>query len=164
MREADLHTILRLPAGIFYSAGVKTNVLFFTKRNETALNSERLWVYDARSGVSPFGKRNALPDSFFSEFEKCYGEDPNGRDRTTVAETDRLRWRVFSREEIAQRGDDLDITWLGEEAPWIVPDRSDLEDAASETAVYLRMALEDIESLAAMFSSLPMETEGMKDV
>ena len=60
MDKCNLHTILRLPTGIFYAQGVKTNVLFFTRGETDKGNTERVWVYDMRTNMPSFGKRTPV--------------------------------------------------------------------------------------------------------
>jgi type I restriction enzyme M protein len=109
MGWCDLHTVLRLPTGIFYAQGVKTNVLFFTRADEEAPAEDAtkaVWIYDMRSGAPAYGKTNPLKASDFEAFIHAFGDDPFGRaKRTDEGETGR-----FTREEIAVRGDNLDIT------------------------------------------------------
>ena len=83
MNKCNLHTILRLPTGIFYAQGVKTNVLFFTKGSATDKHqqencTENVWVYDLRTNMPSFGKRTPFGDSHLAPFEAVY--DPVGRD------------------------------------------------------------------------------------
>ena len=114
MSWCDLHTILRLPTGIFYAQGVKTNVLFFTRAEEEAPAEDAtkaVWIYDMRSGAPAYGKTNPLKLADFDGFVRAFGDDPLGRaQRMDQGETG--RFRRFSREEIAASGDNLDITWL----------------------------------------------------
>ncbi|KMO18107.1 N-6 DNA methylase [Methylobacterium platani] len=148
MDTCDLHTILRLPTGIFYAQGVKTNVLFLRKGRFTGDNTEAVWIYDLRTNMPAFGKTTPIRPEHFHEFIVAYGDDPDGdeEERTDTGETG--RFRRFTREEVAGRGDNLDITWLrGAE---------DAEDALSEptdiTAAilgHLRDALMEVEALAA---------------
>lgn len=128
--KCNLHTILRLPTGIFYAQGVKTNVLFFTKgsandKHQDTGCTENVWVYDLRTNMPSFGKRTPFGEQHLKPFEAVYGDDPNGLsprqegewsfnadDITVDAEAseenqgvsdDRLaksRWRCFSREWI----------------------------------------------------------------
>lgn len=83
MDKCNLHTILRLPTGIFYAQGVKTNVLFFQKgtvdnpRQDQGC-TKRVWIYDLRSNMPSFGKRNPFGASHLKPFEEVYGEDVNG--------------------------------------------------------------------------------------
>ncbi|QEM83753.1 N-6 DNA methylase [Halomonas binhaiensis] len=84
MDKCNLHTILRLPTGIFYAQGVKTNVLFFTKgsasdKHQQEHCTENVWVYDLRTNMPSFGKRTPFGDQHLKPFEKVYGDDPNGQ-------------------------------------------------------------------------------------
>ena len=146
MERCNLHTILRLPTGIFYSQGVRTNVLFFTRGTTDEENTKAVWIYDLRTKMPSFGKRNPLTREHFKPFEKFFGNEPYGR-------TDRLdkdghgRARCFDRKDIAKRGDNLDITWLDDgsrEIAGIVPSPNDI---AAEIAVNLRAALEEVDAV-----------------
>ena len=102
MDKCDLHTILRLPTGIFYAQGVKTNVLFFTRGKKDKANTKQVWVYDLRTNMANFGKRTPLTLEHFKEFITAYGKDPYGKaKRKDQGETG--RFRCFTREEIAKR-------------------------------------------------------------
>ena len=74
--QCDLHTILRLPTGIFYAQGVKTNVIFFRKGTKAGGNTQKVWVYDLRTNMPAFGKTNRITPSDFASFERVYGDDP----------------------------------------------------------------------------------------
>jgi type I restriction enzyme M protein len=115
MDKCDLHTILRLPTGIFYAAGVKTNVLFFTRGTTDKGNTKDVWVYDLRTNMPSFGKRTQFTREHLAEFEKAFGKDPLGKSkRKDEGETG--RFRKFSRTEIKDvRKDNLDISWLKDE-------------------------------------------------
>ncbi|MDB6132997.1 MAG: SAM-dependent methyltransferase [Verrucomicrobiales bacterium] len=76
MNKCSLHTILRLPTGIFYAQGVKTNVLFFTRGTTDKGNTKEVWVYDLRANMPQFGKRTPLTREHFADFEKAFGSDP----------------------------------------------------------------------------------------
>ncbi len=78
MDKCNLHTILRLPTGIFYAQGVKTNVLFFTRGETDKGNTKEVWVYDLRANMPQFGKRTPLTREHFAEFERAFGDDPRG--------------------------------------------------------------------------------------
>jgi type I restriction enzyme M protein len=75
MDKCNLHTILRLPSGIFYAQGVKTNVLFFTRGKTDKDNTGEVWVYDLRANMPQFGKRTQLTRKHFAEFEAAFGKD-----------------------------------------------------------------------------------------
>ncbi|MEO8350292.1 MAG: N-6 DNA methylase [Chthoniobacteraceae bacterium] len=111
MDKCRLHTILRLPTGIFYAQGVKTNVLFFHRGPAETGQTRDVWIYDLRTNMPSFGKRTPLTRQHFAEFEHAYGKDPWGRaKRTDEGETG--RFRRFTREFIRERGENLDISWL----------------------------------------------------
>lgn len=114
MKDCNLHTVLRLPRGTFtpYSQGVKANVIFFQK----GLPTENVWIFDARSNVPIITKKDRpLAKKHFEEFEKCYGEEPNGRSkRKDLGEEG--RFKKFSIKEIQNRGYKLDINWLKDES------------------------------------------------
>ncbi|MBB6095622.1 type I restriction enzyme M protein [Povalibacter uvarum] len=120
MNKCHLHTILRLPTGIFYAQGVNTNVLFFTKVSESAVDSTKeVWVYDLRANMPAFGKRTPLTREHFKEFERAFGKDQCGEPKSLAKRKDegeQGRFRKFTREEIARRGDSLDIAWLRDES------------------------------------------------
>lgn len=116
MDKCNLHTILRLPTGIFYAAGVKTNVLFFTRGKTDTGNTKAVWFYDMRTNMQQFGKRALLTLDHFSEFEKCYGKKADGtskrKEETESGAGEESRFRCFKRNDIEKRGDNLDISWL----------------------------------------------------
>jgi type I restriction enzyme M protein len=119
MDKCNLHTILRLPTGIFYAQGVKTNVLFFTRGETDKGNTKEVWVYDLRANMPQFGKRTLLTREHFAEFEAAFGDDPlGGAEEPREAQGHRRagRFRRFTRDEIAERGDSLDIAWLKDES------------------------------------------------
>ena len=76
MDKCNLHTILRLPTGIFYAQGVKTNVLFFTRGTTDEGNTREVWFYDLRTNMPSFGKTSQLAEKTFDNFVKaCEAED-----------------------------------------------------------------------------------------
>ena len=97
MDLCSLHTILRLPTGIFYAQGVKTNVLFFQRGKTDKANTKAVWVYDMRANMPAFGKTRPLTVEDFAEFEKAYGNDPNGGAKRKD-QGEEGRWRCFTRE------------------------------------------------------------------
>jgi type I restriction enzyme M protein len=109
MNKCNLHTILRLPTGIFYAQGVKTNVLFFTRGTTDQGNTKEVWVYDLRTNMPSFGKRNPLAASHFAKFIEAY----RAEDRHAVEDE---RWRCFTRDEIAKKEDSLDIGLIADES------------------------------------------------
>lgn len=146
MELCDLHTILRLPTGIFYAQGVKTNILFFTRGKTDKGNTKAVWVYDLRANMPAFGKTTPLKVEHFAEFEQAFGGDPYGKaKRTEQGETG--RFRCFTREQITARNDNLDIGWLRDETGDAEERLTEPEDIAAAIMVHLRMALEEIEGL-----------------
>lgn len=109
MNKCNLHTILRLPTGIFYAQGVKTNVLFFTRGTTDQDNTKDVWVYDLRTNMTSFGKRNQLTMAHFENFMKAYVAE----DRSKIEDE---RWNVFTREDIAKKDDSLDIGLIADES------------------------------------------------
>lgn len=114
MEKCNLHTILRLPTGIFYAKGVKTNVLFFTRGKKDKGNTKEIWIYDLRSDMPSFGKTNPLKAEHFKDFIECYADgDLTKRKETYSEKNPNGRWRRFSIEEIVARDKtSLDITWM----------------------------------------------------
>jgi type I restriction enzyme M protein len=148
MDKCNLHTILRLPTGIFYAQGVKTNVLFFTRGTSDKGNTEQVWVYDLRANMPAFGKRTPLTREHFAAFEATYGSDPLGLAPRTATGPEG-RWQCFHREEIAARGDSLDLAWLKDDS---AEDGSDLPEPAvlaQEAMLELEGALEDLRAILA---------------
>jgi type I restriction enzyme M protein len=146
MELCDLHTILRLPTGIFYAQGVKTNVLFFTRGTTDKANTKAVWVYDLRANMPAFGKTTPLKREHFEGFEEAFGDDPYGRaERKDQGEE--CRFRCFSREQIKARNDNLDISWLRDEEADAEERLTEPEDIAAAIIVHLRTALEEIEAL-----------------
>ncbi len=146
MELCDLHTILRLPTGIFYAQGVKTNVLFFTRGKTDKTNTGDVWVYDLRANMPAFGKTTPLKPEHFAAFEVAFGDDPHGKARRKD-EGEAGRFRRFTRDQIKARNDNLDIGWLRDESGDIEDRLTEPEDIAAAIIVHLRTALEEIESL-----------------
>lgn len=152
MDKCNLHTILRLPTGIFYAQGVKTNVLFFTRGKTDKNNTKSIWVYDMRANMPSFGKRTPLTREHFSEFEACFGRDPYGQsERTDQGEEG--RFRVFTRDYISGRNENLDISWLRDENATSGDDLPDPEEIAVEIMENLRNAMAEMDSLAKILEA-----------
>lgn len=115
LKNFNLHTILRLPTGIFYAQGVKANVLFFTKGTPT----KEVWYFDYRTGIKHTLATNPLQRHHLDEFVACYNtDDITNRAETYNADTNpNGRWRRFDVEELLQRDKtSLDISWIKENA------------------------------------------------
>jgi len=114
LRDFDVHTLLRLPTGIFYAQGVKANVLFFDKKQAMPGRpwTERLWVYDLRTNQHFTLKQNPLRTQHLDDFVARYAP---GRVRSERVETE--RFRSFTYEELVARDKaNLDITWLKDDS------------------------------------------------
>lgn len=128
MSCCQIHTILRLPQGVFFSRDIDTNIIFFSKNKASKLSNktqktEAIWVYDLRTYMPKFSKTKVLDERYLSIFEKLYSAErrcegdwsflPEGLNTTL----DNSRWRVFSRQYIREElNDSLDIRWIVEEA------------------------------------------------
>lgn len=148
MDKTDLHTILRLPTGIFYAQGVKTNVLFFTKgdKGKDKNNTKATWIYDMRANMPSFAKRTPFTREAFAEFEKAFGSDPYGKSKRKDT-GEEGRFRKFTREDIKARGDNLDIAWLKDESAQDPDDLPEPGDIADDILEHLKVAMTEIEAL-----------------
>lgn len=144
MEKCDLHTLLRLPTGIFYAQGVKTNVLFFTRGRTEKGNTEAVWVYDMRTNMPSFGKRTPLTHEHFAPFVQAFGAAPR------VDEGEAGRFRCFTREQIRARGDNLDITWLRDDSAGHAENLPEPEEIAGEIMGHLETAMEEMRALLEM--------------
>ncbi|ESY70642.1 type I restriction endonuclease [Mesorhizobium sp. LNHC252B00] len=147
MELCNVHTILRLPTGIFYAQGVKTNVLFFQRGKTDKGNTSAVWVYDMRANMPAFGKTRPLTMADFADFETAFGSDPNGAVKRKE-EGEEGRWRKFTREEITARNDNLDIAWLRDTEAEAEQSLTEPEDIAAAIIGHLKAALEEIEALS----------------
>jgi type I restriction enzyme M protein len=152
MDKCNLHTILRMPTGIFYAQGVKTNVLFFTRGETEKGNTKEVWVYDLRANMPQFGKRTELKRDHFAEFEKAFGKDPFGMPKSLKKRKDtgeEGRFRRFDRQWIVDRGDSLDISWLKDENDSGTDEMPEPTLLAQEAMTELEGAFEELRSILA---------------
>ncbi|MCI6158337.1 MAG: SAM-dependent methyltransferase, partial [Selenomonadaceae bacterium] len=140
MEKCDLHTILRLPTGIFYAQGVKTNVLFFRRGAGDEGNTERVYYYDLRTNMPSFGKKHPLKKEDFAGFIRAYTAD----DRAAVKDE---RWSSFSREEIAAKGDTLDLGLIPDDSIVRYEDLPSPEESVREALEALRTAMQELEAV-----------------
>lgn len=149
MEKCNLHTILRLPTGIFYAQGVKTNVLFFTRGREDKDNTKEVWFYDLRSDMPSFGKTNPLKESHFDEFIACYKDgDLSDRTETYSEENPNGRWRRYTYEEILARDKtSLDITWMKADSEAEDYSLSELLEQIKEKSANIAKAVAALEEL-----------------
>ena len=154
MDLCDLHTILRLPTGIFYAAGVKANVLFFT-RGETDKNCTKdIWVYDLRTNMPTFNKGNPLTDEVFEDFLEKFGTGKHGRS-IRIDGDNQSRFRKFTRKDIAKRNNDLDISWLSDENVTDSVDLPEPDIIALQIMGKLQSALIEITELQYLLEDSP---------
>jgi type I restriction enzyme M protein len=145
MEDCNVHTVLRLPRGTFtpYSQGVKANVIFVQK----GLPTEKVWIFDARSNVPGVTKKERpLTVDHFAEFERCYGDDPNGRGNREDLGLEG-RFRCFSIEEIKARDYKLDITWLKDESLEDADDLPEPDYLASEAITELEAVVNNLKDI-----------------
>jgi type I restriction enzyme M protein len=148
LHECDVHTLLRLPTGIFYAQGVKANVLFFDRKpgSEKPWTKE-LWIYDLRTNMNFTLKTNPLERKDLDEFVECYNpENRFSRKETWNEENPTGRWRSFLYDDLIQRDKvNLDIFWLRDDS---------LEDSANLPSpdVLAAEIAEDLQSALEQFS------------
>jgi type I restriction enzyme M protein len=151
LETTDLHTILRLPTGIFYANGVKANVLFFDgKQSSKTVQTKDIWVYDYRTNVHHTLKKNPLKLDDLKDFIKLYNPtNPKKRKETYNAETNpEGRWRKFTYEEIIARDKtSLDITWLKDKSLADLDNLPDPDELAEEIIANLEAGLEGFKSI-----------------
>ena len=179
MEKCNLHTILRLPTGIFYAQGVKTNVLFFTRgsandKSQSENCTKDVWVYDLRTSMPNFGKRAPFSDKYLAPFEQVFGDNPSGQsirkegeysfnvEKVEIAQNDenlgildprlvQSRWRKFSREWIREhKNDSLDISWLKGNDGIDTINLLEPEMLIREAKDYLEATLSGLDELLAM--------------
>jgi len=150
LNECDVHTLLRLPTGIFYAQGVKANVIFFDRKpaSETPW-TRQLWIYDLRTNQNFTLKTNTLDRADLDEFVACYNPaNRHDRQPTWSEDNPQGRWRSYSYEELAVRDKaNLDIFWLRDES---IEDSANLPDPdtlAREIMEELEAALEQFKGL-----------------
>lgn len=148
LTDFNLHTILRLPTGIFYANGVKTNVLFFEKGSPT----KETWFYDYRTGVKHTQATKPLKRSDLDDFVSCY--NAKKRKETWSEETPDGRWRKYSVKELLARDKtSLDITWI--------KDKDDIEDVT--LADLLENIKTEAKKIAAHSENLSQMLKGISE-
>jgi type I restriction enzyme M protein len=148
LQQFDVHTLLRLPTGIFYAGGIKAYVLFFDKKPARPDKpwTPTLWVYDFRVGEHFTLKQNRLQRHYLDDFVACYrpGEDREKREKRGETE----RFKPFTYDELIARDKvNLDITWLKDPS---------LEDADNllPPDVIAREIVEDLEAALSEFAAI----------
>ena len=146
LQTTDLHTILRLPTGIFYRPGVKANVLFFDNKPASKDPwTKEIWIYDFRTNVHFTLKQNPLTVKDLNDFITCFHpENRFERSETWHPETNPDgRWRRFTHEEIVARDKtSLDITWIKDESLADLDNLPEPNEIASKIVENVEAALE----------------------
>jgi type I restriction enzyme M protein len=152
LETCDVHTLLRLPTGIFYAQGVKANVLFFDVRvGGEGHATKKLWIYDLRTNKHFTLKTKQLTRADLNEFVECYNpENREDRRETWSEENPDGRWRVYDYDELVARDKaNLDIFWLRDES---LDDAASLEEPdtiAAEIIEDLQTALDEMSLIYA---------------
>ncbi len=158
LHECDVHTLLRLPTGIFYAQGVKANVLFFDKRPGAEKPwTERLWIYDLRTNQHFTLKTNPLRRGDLDDFVTCYRAN-NRRKRadTWSADNPNGRWRSYAYDELIARDKaSLDIFWLKDESLEASSNLPDPDVITAEIVEELRAAVDTFEQLRTALGAKP---------
>lgn len=152
LKQFDVHTLLRLPTGIFYAQGVKANVLFFdAKPAQEAPWTKKLWVYDLRTNMHFTQKTNPLKRSDLDDLVKCFHPENRHERRQTWSEKNLDgRWRSFDYDELSKRDKaNLDIFWLKDKSLEDSEDLPDPDVLAQEIADDLQTAAEQFAAIAA---------------
>jgi type I restriction enzyme M protein len=136
-----------LPTGIFYAQGVKTNVLFFTRGNTEKGNTKEVWIYDMRTNMPSFGKTNPLKETHFEDFIKAY----KAEDRTKIEDE---RFSVFTREQIKEKNDSLDLGLIRDDSVLDYEDLQDPIESGEEIAAQLEEAMDLIMSVVKDLKNL----------
>lgn len=157
MDKCNLHTILRLPTGIFYAAGVKTNVLFFTRGKEELGNTKKVWFYDLRTNMPTFGKRTPFTEEVFKDFihaytggmsaDKVVDKYDGSIDDELRAKIKDERWQCYTREEIAEKNDTLDIGLIADNSVQSSDALGEPEDIIREAKDELNEILKQLDDI-----------------
>jgi type I restriction enzyme M protein len=156
LEQCDVHTLLRLPTGIFYAQGVKANVLFFDARPAREKPwTDTLWVYDYRTNIHHTLKTKTLKRSDLDDFVACYRPENRHKRKPTWSESNSEgRWRSFPYEDLARRDKlNLDIFWLKDKSLEDAENLPEPDELAQEIAADLQAALEQFASIAAELKS-----------
>lgn len=152
LQTTELHTILRLPTGIFYKPGVKANVLFFDARpGAKGAWTKEVWIYDYRTNVHHTLKKKTMTFEDLQEFIKCYNpKNKNKRKETWTEENPEGRWRKFSYDEIIARDKtNLDIFWLKDKSLADLDNLPDPDILANEIIENIQAGLESFKEVMA---------------
>lgn len=156
MEKCNLHTILRLPTGIFYAAGVKTNVLFFTRGKKDENNTKNIWYYDMRTNMPSFGKRTPFTEKAFDDFVYAYSGGITADDlmqydgtiddakRKTITDE---RWQNISRETVIAKNYSLDLGLIADSSLTNAEDLGEPLEIAQEALQELKAIQTELQNL-----------------
>lgn len=147
MDKCNLHTVLRLPTGIFYAQGVNTNVLFFVRGEKDKDNTKETWFYDLRTNMPSFGKTSPLKAEHFTDFKKAY----LAKNRHEVKDD---RWSVYTRKEIEDKGNIFDCGLMQDESVIKYEDLPNPIDSGNECIEQLEEAVDLLKSVVKELKSL----------
>ena len=156
LQTTDLHTILRLPTGIFYKPGVKANVIFFDKRPASAeRQTKEIWIYDLRTNMHFTLKKSPLTDGDLEDFIKCYNpENRYARRETWSEDNPEGRWRRFTADEIEKRDKkSLDIFWIKDKSLADLDNLPLPDELADDIIENLQSALDSFRELKAQLGA-----------
>ena len=150
LETTDLHTILRLPTGIFYKPGVKANVIFFDKRPASAdVQTKEVWIYDLRTNMHFTLKQNPMKDADLEDFVQCYNpENRHQRKETWSEDNPDGRWRRYSIDDVLARDKtSLDIFWIKDKSLADLDNLPSPDVLAADIIENLQSALESFKEL-----------------
>ena len=150
LQTTDLHTILRLPTGIFYKPGVKANVIFFDKKPASPeRQTKEIWIYDFRTNIHFTLKQHPMSDDDLKDFISCYNPTNRYKRKETWSEKNPDgRWRRFGVDEILKRDKtSLDIFWIKDKSLADLDNLPDPETLADDIIENLQSALESFQEL-----------------
>lgn len=154
LQTTNLHTILRLPTGIFYKQGVKANVLFFDNKPASKdVQTKNVWIYDFRTGMHFTLKKNPITNNDLEDFIKCY--NPNNiyeREETWSEENPTGRWRKFTYKEIEERNFNLDIKWIYSDDDVDSMSLNEMFDVIKEEGTNISNIISEIEKILSEVS------------
>lgn len=145
LEKCNLHTILRLPTGIFYAQGVKTNVLFFERGVTDKKNTQCVWFYDMRTNMPKFGKRTPFTEKHFEAFETAYLSDRSSS--SVEMEIQDERFSKISIDEIAKKNYSLDLGLIADDSIVKAEDIGEPLDIAKEAIVELDAMTKELNAL-----------------
>ena len=157
MEKCNLHTILRLPTGIFYAAGVKTNVLFFTRGTTETGNTKNVWIYDMRTNAPSYGKRTPFEEKAFEDFVLAYTggitidkveADYDGlisdEKRKTIKDE---RWNCITLEDIVKKNHSLDLGLIADSTLTNADDLAEPIDIAKQALTELQSITDQLNAM-----------------